>query len=256
MTLFSSIIIVICSVFVYMTTLFLIAVLVKRNDLVDNAWGLGFVLIYWLFMALQPSGDWRRMLITLLITIWALRLSLYLYIRYKGKKEDFRYAQWRKDWGKNWLWRSYLQVFILQGFFMLTIAYPAFMIYRSSVYSFTALDFIAILLWLTGFIFEAVSDAQMSAFKQKPVNKGRVMNKGLWRYSRHPNYFGETLMWWAIFLLCLAYPFGYLAIFSPIIITILLLRVSGIPMLEKKYKDNPEYMQYIRSTSAFIPKFW
>ncbi|MDD2422627.1 MAG: DUF1295 domain-containing protein [Candidatus Cloacimonetes bacterium] len=256
MTLFNAIIIVISSVFVYMTTLFLIAVLVKRNDLVDNAWGMGFVLIYWLFMALMPTGDWRRLLITLLITIWALRLSLYLYLRYKGKKEDFRYAQWRKDWGKNWLWRSYLQVFLLQGFFMLSIAYPAFMILRSRVYTFTFLDAIAILLWLTGFIFEAVSDAQMMAFKKKPVNKGRVMNQGLWRYSRHPNYFGETLMWWSIFLLCLPFPKGYLAIFSPLIITTLLLRVSGIPMLENKYKDNPEYMQYIRSTSAFIPKFW
>ena len=130
MTLFNAIIIVISSVFVYMTTLFLIAVLVKRNDLVDNAWGMGFVLIYWLFMALMPTGDWRRLLITLLITIWALRLSLYLYLRYKDKKEDFRYVQWRKDWGKNWLWRSYLQVFLLQGFFMLSIAYPAFMILR------------------------------------------------------------------------------------------------------------------------------
>ncbi|MCB5251814.1 MAG: DUF1295 domain-containing protein [Candidatus Cloacimonadaceae bacterium] len=256
MTLFSSIIIVIGSVFAYMTALFLIAVLLKRNDLVDNAWGLGFVLIYWLFMALMPTGDWRRLLITLLITIWALRLSIYLYIRYKGKKEDFRYAQWRKDWGINWLWRSYLQVFILQGIFMLSIAYPAFMIRRSSSLSFTILDLIAILLWLTGFLFEAVSDAQMRAFKQNPANKGRVMNRGLWRYSRHPNYFGETLMWWGIFLLCLAFPYGYLAIFSPLIITILLLRVSGIPMLEKKYKDNPEYQHYILNTSAFIPKFW
>ncbi len=256
MTLSNSIIIVICSVFVYMTTLFLIAVSIKRNDLVDNAWGMGFVLIYWLFLALQPSGDWRRILITMLVTIWALRLSFYLYMRYKGKKEDFRYANWRRDWGKNWLWRSYLQVFILQGCFMLSIAYPAFMIRSSKSLSFTVLDLIAILLWLTGFFFEAVSDAQMRAFKKNPVNKGRVMNKGLWRYSRHPNYFGETLMWWSIFLLCLAFPSGYLAIFSPVIITVLLLRVSGIPMLEKKYKDNPEYMEYIRSTNAFIPKFW
>lgn len=256
MTLFNAILIVISSVFVYMTTLFLIAVLIKRNDLVDNAWGMGFVLIYWLFMALMPSGDWRRLLITLLITIWALRLSIYLYVRYKVKKEDFRYAQWRKDWGKSWLWRSYLQVFLLQGFFMLSIAYPAFMIRRSTVYSFTILDFVAILLWLTGFFFEAVSDAQMMVFKQNPANKGKVMNQGLWRYSRHPNYFGETLMWWSIFLLCLAFPYGFLSIFSPLIITTLLLRVSGIPMLEKKYKGNPEYMEYIHNTSSFIPKFW
>ena len=151
MTLSNSIIIVICSVFVYMTTLFLIAVSIKRNDLVDNAWGMGFVLIYWLFLALQPSGDWRRILITMLVTIWALRLSFYLYMRYKGKKEDFRYANWRRDWGKNWLWRSYLQVFILQGCFMLSIAYPAFMIRSSKSLSFTVLDLIAILLWLTGF---------------------------------------------------------------------------------------------------------
>lgn len=248
-----AILIVILAVFCYMTALFLLAVKLKRNDLVDNAWGMGFVLISELYLALQPSSDWRRLLITGLITIWAIRLSWFLLRRYRNRKEDFRYAQWRQDWGKNWMWRSYLQVFLLQGFFMLTIAYPVFLYTRPAGNPSLWIDLAGVLIWITGFFFEAVGDAQMRAFKSDPANRGKVMNRGLWRYTRHPNYFGESTMWWGIFILSLNFQQGYLALASPVIITTLLLKVSGIPLLEKKYKDKPEYQSYIRRTSSFLP---
>jgi len=253
MTLTNAILIVIGAVFAYMTFLFVIAVKIKRNDMVDNAWGMGFVFVSWLFLALQPSLQWRRLLITALITIWAVRLSWYLYLRYKNRKEDFRYAKWRKDWGKAWLWRSYLQVFLLQGFFMLSISYPVFLYTRPRVNASGIIDIFGLAIWLIGFIFESVGDAQMRTFKSKPENKGKIMNQGLWRYSRHPNYFGEAAMWWGIFVLSLNFQSGYLALASPVIITTLLLKVSGVPMLEKKYKDNPEYQNYIRTASSFFP---
>jgi len=253
MTQLNAILIVILAVFIYMTALFLLAVKIKRNDLVDNAWGMGFVLISWLFFVLRPTEDWRRILITLLISVWAIRLSWFLLQRYKGRKEDFRYAQWRKQWGNSWLWRSYLQVFLLQGFFMLSIAYPVFFHSRPAANPAVLVDLIGLLVWVIGFFFESVGDAQMRAFKANPQNRGKVMNKGLWRYTRHPNYFGESTMWWGIFILTLNFSGGIFAIASPLIITILLLKVSGIPLLEKKYKENPEYQSYIRRTSSFFP---
>lgn len=247
--------IVILAVFVYMTLLFILAIRLKRNDIVDIAWGMGFVLISGLYLVLVPSFHWRRILISFLILLWAMRLAIYLYLRNRNKTEDFRYAQWRKDWGKNWLWRSYLQVFILQGFFMLSIAYPVFLWLEVRREHFGIWDLLGIVIWLMGFFFETVGDAQMRKFKQNPANKGKIMNRGLWRYTRHPNYFGESSMWWAIFLLSLGFTNGIWAIFSPLIITTLLVRVSGVPLLEKKYEGNQEYQDYIRNTSSFIPFF-
>jgi steroid 5-alpha reductase family enzyme len=195
------------------------------------------------------------MLVSGMVILWGLRLAIYIFIRNRGKKEDFRYAKWRKDWGKSWILRSYLQVFILQGFFMLSIAYPLFLYDSNQVKALNCLDLIGMLAWLLGFFFEAVGDHQLSRFKQDPANKGQIMDQGLWRYTRHPNYFGEALMWWGIFVLTLNTSLGWAAIFSPVIITTLLLRVSGVPLLEKKYADNPQYRDYVRRTSSFLPWF-
>lgn len=241
------------AVFVYMNLLFALALAVKKNDIVDVAWGLGFILIAALSLTLVPGYHPRRLLVSLLVLVWGMRLAGYIYLRNRGKKEDFRYAKWRKDWGRNWVLRSYLQVFLLQGFFMLTIAYPVFIYRGGSAPGWNWLDLIGLLVWLTGFFFEAVGDAQLRRFKLDSTNKGMIMDRGLWRYTRHPNYFGESAMWWGIFLISLSYPLGWTAIFSPVIITFLLLRVSGIPLLEKKYQTDPAYREYVRRTSGFIP---
>ncbi len=241
------------TIFIYMNLLFILAVVLKKNDIVDIAWGMGFILITVMFLILVREYHLRRILVSTLVFIWGLRLAFYIFIRNKGKKEDFRYAQWKHDWGKYWIIRSYLQVFLLQGFFMLTIAYPLFLLTQDQPDHINYLDIIGLCLWLTGFFFEAVGDAQMRSFKLDPNNKGKIMNQGLWKYTRHPNYFGESAMWWGIFFITLNVQHGWIAIFSPVIITLLLLKVSGVPLLEKKYEYNPEYKEYIRKTSSFIP---
>ena len=241
-------------VFVYMNLLFLLALLIKKNDIVDISWGMGFVLLALYTLIVSSFWHWRLLMVVLLVMLWGIRLAGYIFIRNKGKAEDFRYANWRKEWGKNWVLRSWLQVFMLQGFFMLLIAYPVFLQSFQKVVSFNLLDLIGLLVWLIGFGFEAIGDAQMMRFKKDPKNRGKIMDKGLWRYTRHPNYFGEASMWWGIFLLSLNTVYAWWGIISPIVITWLLVRVSGVPMLEKKYADNPEYQSYIKRTSSFLPR--
>lgn len=240
-------------VFVYMNLLFLLALLVKKNDIVDVSWGMGFVLLALYSLLASPVWHWRQLAIVLLVMMWGLRLAGYIFIRNKGKAEDFRYANWRREWGKNWVLRSWLQVFMLQGFFMLLIVYPVFLHGFQNGEGFNFFDLSGMLVWLLGFGFEAIGDAQMLRFKKDPKNRGKIMNKGLWRYTRHPNYFGEATMWWGIFLLSLNTVYAWWGIISPIVITWLLVRVSGVPMLEKKYADNPEYQSYIKRTSSFLP---
>lgn len=241
-------------VFLYMNIMFVLALLLKRNDIVDVAWGMGFVVLAVFMLGREQGYHWRRLLLSALVFVWGLRLSIYLYLRNKGKKEDFRYAKWRKDWGKHWVIRSYLQVFITQGFFMVLVAYPLIIIIGDPSPTAKPGDFLGWALWLLGFFFEAVGDAQLMRFKSDAANRGKIMNRGLWRYTRHPNYFGETCMWWGLFFICLQVRSGWLALLSPVVMNFLLLKVSGVPMLERKYQDNPEYQHYIRSTSSFIPR--
>jgi len=243
-------------VFIYFLLLFFLAIIKKDNSIADIAWGTGFILVAGYNYFSNPNPSLRQLLVTLLITIWGLRLSIYIFSRNVGKKEDFRYAQWRKDWGKNWLLRSFLQVFMLQGLFLLTIVYPVFLLHNdTSGNSLTILDKIGFAVWIIGFYFQAVGDLQKTCFKNKPENKGKILQSGLWKYTRHPNYFGESAMWWGIFLIVLNVPNGWIAIFSPVIITFLLLFVSGIPLLEKKYENNSEFQAYAKHTSPFIPWF-
>lgn len=244
----------ITAVFVYMNLMFILALLLKKNDVVDVAWGIGFILIA--VMNLLISGwNFRVLLSSVLVIIWGLRLAVYIFMRNRGQQEDFRYAQWKKDWGSHWLIRSYLQVFLLQGFFMLLIAYPLFVYSGFQSSPAGSWDLIGAIVWIIGFFWEAVGDFQMRRFKQDPANRGKIMDKGLWKYTRHPNYFGESTMWWGIFVITLNYQYGWTAILSPIVITLLLLKVSGIPLLEKKYSTNPAYREYIQKTSSFIPWF-
>lgn len=242
-------------IFSFFTFLFVLALIKKDNSLVDIAWGIGFILVSLFTLYLRPSYNYRFILVLGLIMVWGLRLSIYILARNKGKKEDFRYAKWRADWGKYWVIRSFIQVFMIQAFFLLTIVYPIMMLALSSFSSFTILDLIGLAIWLLGFFFQSLGDYQKSRFKKDINNKGKIMQKGLWRYTRHPNYFGESAMWWGIFVITLNTHKGIYAIFSPIIITFLLLFVSGIPLLEKRYEGNTEFQAYKNRTSAFIPWF-
>jgi steroid 5-alpha reductase family enzyme len=180
-------------------------------------------------------------------------LAIHIAKRSKGKEEDFRYKKWRKEWGRYLLIRSYLQVYVLQGFFMMLISLPILIVGFSTPQSLNAFSIIGLFMWLIGFAFEAIGDYQLSVFIKNKKNKTDIMQTGLWRYTRHPNYFGEVLLWWGIFVITLPLQNGFLGIISPLTITFLLLYVSGIPMLEAKYKDNALFQEYKRRTSAFFP---
>ncbi len=239
-----------------MILLWLLSLKLKNSSIVDIFWGTGFVIVAWLYFALSPDGlPVRKILVALLVTLWGLRLSLHILMRNAGKPEDFRYQKWRADNGKKWWWVSFFQVFLLQGILLWVISAPLLAAQFSSRSTrLTALDFVGAALWAVGFFFEAAGDLQLTRFKKNPANKGKVLNTGVWRYSRHPNYFGDSAQWWGYYLIALAAG-GWWTIFSPIMMTILLLRVSGVALLEKTLETRPGYKEYVESTSAFIPWF-
>lgn len=241
--------------FLYMNLFFVISWVKKRNDVADVAWGLGFVFIAWLSFYISGYYVWENILISTLVTIWGARLSLHIYLRNRNKPEDFRYQKWRNEWGKWFYLRSYLQVFLLQGLFLFIISLPVLFI---NLYNYgeenSALFFLGILVWFIGFLFESVSDWQLANFIKNPENKGKIMKTGLWKYSRHPNYFGEVTQWWGLFVVALGVGAGsFVSILGPILITFLILKVSGVPLLEEKMKQNPEFEEYKKNTSIFFP---
>jgi len=242
-------------VFIYFFLFFLVAQVIRNNSIVDMGWGAGFVLVALATLFIQGAYMERNLLLVLLITIWGGRLTYYIVRRNWGKPEDFRYAKWRREWGRWLVPRAFLQVFMLQGLLMLVIGYPIILVNANPQPGLNIIDYLGLAVWIIGFYFESVSDKQMAEFKKDPANKGHIIKTGLWKYSRHPNYFGEATMWWGIFLLSLSVPLGWSAIISPLTITLMLLYVSGVPMLEKKYKDNPEFQKYAKVTSKFFPWF-
>lgn len=240
-----------------MTALWFLSLLIKNASIVDIFWGSGFVLSAWTYYVMTPDGfEVRKWLLVILTTIWGLRLSSYILWRNFGKEEDFRYQVWRKEAGENWWWRSFFKVFLLQGFLMWLISIPLLAAQHSSQPDrIIWLDYLAVLAWAFGFYFEAVGDFQLARFKANPANKGKLLSSGVWRYTRHPHYFGDALQWWAYFLFASATG-AYWTIFSPIIMTVLLRRVSGVTLLEKSLSNSkPGYKEYVETTNAFVPWF-
>ena len=241
------------SVFVYMILWFVMSVIWKRNDVADVAWGLGFVVAACTALVTNRGTSPQGVVVLVLVTLWGLRLALHISSRNRGKSEDPRYQAWRKEWGAHFYLRSFLQVYLLQGFLLLVISIPVIFLIQAPYHPFSILNILGAGVWLIGFLFEAVGDYQLRRFKREPSNRGRVMQSGLWRYSRHPNYFGEVVLWWGLYLITLSVPGGWWTVIGPLTITALILFVSGIPMLEKRYEGNPEFEDYKRRTSAFLP---
>ena len=240
-------------VLVYMSLWYLIALARKRNDVADTAWGLGFLMLALASLYFSGNFSSRKILVLSLVTIWSLRLSTHIYLRNRGKAEDYRYNQWRQEWGKWFYLRTYLQVFLLQGVLLFIISVPVILVNNFSSSSLNILDALGVLVWLIGFYFEAVGDYQLSKFINDPNNKGKLMCSGLWQYTRHPNYFGEVAQWWGIFIIALSVNYGWASIIGPITITFFILKVSGVPMLEKKMENNPDFADYKKRTSVFFP---
>jgi steroid 5-alpha reductase family enzyme len=236
-----------------MTFWFVISVIQKRNDVADIAWGIGFILMSWASFAISEFSSERGIIVGLLVTIWGVRLAWHIYLRNRGKPEDYRYAEWRAQGGKRFYLRSYGQIYLLQGVLLFLIVSPVLMINRTAGSALGLLDLLGIAIWIFGFYFESVGDKQLAQFIKNPENKGKLLETGLWRYTRHPNYFGEITQWWGIWILSLASPLGWLAIIGPITITILIVKISGIPLLEKKMQDNPAFADYAKRTNKLIP---
>ena len=240
-----------------MTLLWLVSLVLKDSSIVDIFWGTGFVITTWVAFLLTPEDFLtRKLLLNVLVTIWGLRLSLHILRRNWGKPEDFRYQVWRREAGAEWWWRSFLKVFFLQGVILWIVAAPLLAVQISSRPDHLIwLDNLAIMFWLIGFFFEAVGDWQLARFKANLANKGKLLQTGVWRYTRHPNYFGDATQWWAYYLIALATG-NWWTIFSPIIMTTLLMHVSGVTLLEKTLKEEkPGYKEYVETTSEFIPWF-
>jgi steroid 5-alpha reductase family enzyme len=237
-----------------MNAMFVIGMRAGDNSLVDIAYGPAFVLAClggWFAGGSQMHA--RPLLMLCLLALWATRLGLHIGLRHRGRGEDFRYRSFRDSWGETFVWRSFLQIYMLQGLVIFFVASPVLLAIAGPGEEVAWIDALGVLLFVLGFAFEAVGDWQLSRFRKNPASKGRIMTAGLWRYTRHPNYFGEAVLWWGFFFLGLGAEYGLFGLISPLLIAFLLLKVSGIPMLEEKYAGRPDFEAYKNATSPFFP---
>lgn len=240
----------------YMSVLYVLAMIRHDNGTADIGYGIGFLVCIFTALSLTGYGyvSGSVLVLTALVTLWALRLAARIYLKNRSKPEDFRYRAWREEWGKSFALRSYLQIYLLQGAVIFVVSLPVVLAALFPSEPMHELYMFGVLVWIIGFFFEAVGDYQLDQFITKPENKGKIMTRGLWKYTRHPNYFGESTMWWGISLAAgslTSYPI--VCFISPVLITYLLLKVSGVPLLEKKYAGKPEWEAYKAKTSVFIP---
>lgn len=236
------------------TGLWIVSVILKNSSIVDMWWGPGILVIGLTYFLTTSGAQSRGWLVVALLALWAIRLAWHIGARNIGHGEDFRYAKWRSERGASWWWFSYFKVFVLQAVIAWIISMPLYYaIAPAAPERLTAWDVAGAMVFAAGFLFEAVGDEQLRRFKADPTNKGRILDSGLWRYTRHPNYFGEALLWWGFGLFALATG-SYLGLIGPAIMTWLLIRVSGVSLLEQTLKTTkPGYADYIQRTSAFVP---
>jgi len=240
-----------------MSALWIISVILKNVSIVDLFWGFGFIAVSGFYFMNTEGFFLRKIILLALVSVWGLRLSVYLTWRNHGKGEDFRYREFRKKYGeKRYWWISFFQTFLLQGILMWLISAPLLGAqYYGKENNFGILDYVGIAFWITGFVFETGGDYQLAVFKSNPENKGKVLNSGFWHFTRHPNYFGDSAVWWGYGIICLAAG-SYLPALGSLLMTALIIKVSGVTLLEKSLKEQkPQYKEYIEKTSSFIPWF-
>lgn len=240
-----------------MTVLWLVSIFLNNVSIVDIFWGFGFVVASLIYFLLSDGNELRRTIVFILVTIWGLRLTAYLAWRNSGKGEDFRYREFRLRYGeKRYWWISYFQTFLLQGTLMWLISAPLLgAMHFGGDRQFSYTDLAAIVVWLTGFVFEAGGDMQLALFKANPQNKGKLLDKGFWKFTRHPNYFGDSAVWWGYGLFCIGAG-SLVPVLGSLLMTALIIKISGVALLEKSLKvQKPGYEDYVRRTSAFFPWF-
>lgn len=238
---------------IYLLCVFLLALKLRDNSIMDIAYGLAFITAASAAALAAGTSHPRFILLYTMVILWGLRLAVHLFFRKRGQGEDFRYRKWREEWGSTFLIRSFFQIYVLQGIVVLFVASPLLYTAARPGGPLGALDLAGLCIWSAGILFEAVGDWQLLRFKRNPANKGKIISSGLWRYTRHPNYFGECSLWWGVYLVALGSPGAWWTIISPLTINFLLLYVSGIPMLEKKYEGNLAFEDYKKRTSPLIP---
>jgi len=236
----------------YMTLWYGLASYAKRLDLVDIAWGLGFVLVAWVSLAIRGNFGTLQLVSASLVTLWGVRLAVHIGRRNLRKpEEDHRYQAMRKKWGTK-TYKAFINVFLLQGLLLCLVSLPMLAIAFSS-HTIPAWSYLGLGIWVAGIVFEALADWQLAKFLQRrPPKSHAIMDHGLWKYSRHPNYFGEIITWWGAALVALSVG-GWWGVFGAVLITVLIVKVSGLPPLEKHYEGNPAYATYRERTSVLIP---
>lgn len=256
MTFFQIYLLAFAAILSMMTILWLISIKIRNVSIVDLFWGFGFVVAASVYFIFTKGFETRKILLLSLVAIWGLRLSIYLAWRNIGKGEDFRYQKFRKDFGEDrYWWYSFISVFLLQGVLMWLISAPLLGAQFYQDDGLGILDFIGIAIWIIGFVFEAGGDMQLARFKANPANKGKVLSIGFWHYTRHPNYFGDAAVWFGYALICLSAG-SYWPVLGTVLMTALIIKVSGVALLEKTLNNTkPGYQEYVRKTSAFIPWF-
>ena len=236
--------------------LWLLSLRLRNASLVDVYWGPGFAAIAALAFAGSDAPGARGVLLLAMTALWGVRLGAYLGWRNRGGGEDPRYAAMRRRHGERFGRVSAYTVFGLQAALMWIVSLPVQVaLLRPGGAGLGIADALGVALWATGLFFEGVGDWQLSRFLADPANRGRVMDRGLWRYTRHPNYFGDSLAWWGIFAVAASTPAGPWTLPSPVLMTFLLMRVSGVPLLERSLvRTRPGYRDYVERTSGFLPR--
>lgn len=256
MTFFQIYLLAFTAIMSMMTILWLISIKIRNVSIVDLFWGFGFVVASVVYFIFTEGFETRKNLLMSLVAIWGLRLSIYLAWRNIGKGEDFRYQKFRKDFGEDrYWWYSFFSVFLLQGVWMWLISIPLLGAQFYAGSSLGILDFIGVGIWIIGITFETGGDIQLARFKANPSNNGKVLDTGFWHYTRHPNYFGDAAVWFGYGLICLSAG-SYWPVLGSVLMTALIIKVSGVALLEKTLTTTkPGYQEYVRKTSAFIPWF-
>lgn len=235
-----------------MLAVWAVSVTIRDASIVDTVWGLGFVMIASVGFFYADGLGARRAPVTALVAVWGLRLAMHLLVRNWGNGEDYRYQAMRRRWGPRFPVISLVTVFALQGVIMWTVSLP---VQAAQVASDELgwTDVLGACVWAFGLFFEATGDQQLRRFSSDPGNKGKVMDRGLWRYTRHPNYFGDATLWWGLGIIA-AGTGAWWSLVGPLAMTVFLLRVSGVPLLERRLKrTRPGYAEYAARTSAFVP---
>lgn len=244
-------------IFISVTLVWGLSVIITNASIVDLFWGMGFVIVNAVYFYISGYFSPRKILLLALVSLWGLRLFIYLSLRNIGKGEDFRYKEFRRKYGeKRYWWFSYFQVFLLQAVLIMIVSLPLLGVHSQTDYKgFNGWDYLGILVFIIGFVFEAGGDYQLSRFKKNPNNKGKVLNTGFWKYTRHPNYFGDSAVWWSFGIFSIAAG-TYWTIIGSVCMTLLIIKVSGVALLEKSLNEaKPKYHEYIRKTNSFFPWF-